>query len=289
MSQRRFGSRKLVAVSALFSPDPVDEQAPVAEEELTSVGESLTPTEEKTAATEEEPATTEDETTAEEEISTPADESSISADPIPEGPLPFVTISTANLASSHSYHCVQLTEPTEDGIASYIVEFQPNLDLEEIIEHMERIQQLCAETGESSVGIEARLDTVISGYVGVFTQDLIEAISKDSVSNLQPAYDNYDGGFCLIMAHQDIVRSLTVNQAAEVYGDTVTMKTGNWGASRISLDGSNWNASLKADGQWPYRVSRTEKDGNRTAIFLIDEGDFDRSDFVSSIGLYRYV
>lgn len=79
---------------------------------------------------------------------------------------------------------------------------------------------------------------------------------------------------------------MTTNQVAEMYGDTIIMKTANWGASRISLDGSNWKPSLKADGKWPYRVSRTEKDGDRTAIFLIDEGDFDSSDFVSSIALY---
>lgn len=59
------------------------------------------------------------------------------------------------------------------------------------------------------------------------------------------------------------------------------MRTENWGASRISMDGSDWRASADEDGMWPYKVSITEKDGRNTMIFLVDEGAFDRNDFVS--------
>lgn len=71
------------------------------------------------------------------------------------------------------------------------------------------------------------------------------------------------------------------NQQADIYGDTVTFKTMNWGASRISFDGTTaWKSTPEDGGLWPYRKSSSEKNGEGTMFFLIDQGEFCKDDFV---------
>lgn len=93
-----------------------------------------------------------------------------------------------NLSSSFQYNCAQLTAPLKNGRASYIVELQPNIDEERKRNHIRRIQQLCASSGNQDTGIEAQLDSVISGYVGVFTAETIDQISKENVSLNEDKY-----------------------------------------------------------------------------------------------------
>lgn len=78
-----------------------------------------------------------------------------------------------------------------------------------------------------------------------------------------------------------IVHSIVQNQQAEIYGDTLTTTTMNWGASRISSDSNtSWKQIPESGNLWPYRKSSSEKDGEGTIFFLIDQGEFCQDDFV---------
>jgi hypothetical protein len=61
----------------------------------------------------------------------------------------------------------------------------------------------------------------------------------------------------------------------------------NWGASSISMKSSEWNLKPETTepNQWPYVMSRTEKLGDGTMLFLIDQGGFSQEDFVSLLDL----
>lgn len=77
---------------------------------------------------------------------------------------------------------------------------------------------------------------------------------------------------------------LTANQAAEIYAPpTTTVRTRNWGASKISWDQGNWEPKPDSQRMYPYVKSTREKGGSNTMICLIDEGGFNGDDFVSNL------
>jgi hypothetical protein len=77
------------------------------------------------------------------------------------------------------------------------------------------------------------------------------------------------------------VKAVTPNESAEIYARTIYGSTANWGSSCIS-NGADWDVdATNENGLWPYRKTLTEKGGENTIVFLIDEGGIDIFDFVS--------
>jgi hypothetical protein len=81
------------------------------------------------------------------------------------------------------------------------------------------------------------------------------------------------------------VKAVTPNESAKIYARTVYGSTANWGSSCIS-NGADWDLdATNENGLWPYRKTLTEKGGEGTIVFLIDEGGIDIFDFVSHFSI----
>lgn len=192
MSQRRFFGRPPVvgvSPSTETSPPPPapPEKTPASSEGTPEpIVEKPLPKDDQSPPTKQEPPLADTEPIP---VDTPPDAPADIPVPGSSGEeLPDLPIPTFDLSSSFQYNCAQLTNPLKDGRASYIVEIQPNIDEEGKSNHIRRIQQLCASSGIKDTGIEAQLNSVISGYVGVFTADTIAQISKENVSLNEDKY-----------------------------------------------------------------------------------------------------
>lgn len=179
----------------------------------------------------------------------------------------------------------------KDKRMSYIVELNTLEAEHNRSRHMQKIKYMCSRSN-IPVGIEAVFETTFSGYVGIFTKEILDCIYQDIVSvslllefgNLYPP-DNLLFVVMIICSNYalkpHIVKAVTPNESAEIYARTVFGSTANWGSSCIS-NGADWDVdATNENGLWPYRRTLTEKGGENTIVFLIDEGGINISDFVS--------
>lgn len=88
-----------------------------------------------------------------------------------------------------SYSSGRIINAAAAGGMSYIVQLQPAASLTSRNAHMKKIQDLCDVVRAGAppsdlvpVGIEAQLETTMVGYVGVFSEKVVEIIKRDIVS-----------------------------------------------------------------------------------------------------------
>lgn len=89
-------------------------------------------------------------------------------------------IQPIDLTKQADYESIHLTT-SQTGRNSYIVQLQSDASQADREAHIRKVRDLCQKSDPPLAGIEAVLDTVIAGYVGVFDDAVLREIWKSKV------------------------------------------------------------------------------------------------------------